>query len=100
MPGKNVAVVARIKAKEGLEEEVKQELISLVEPTHKEAGCIDYVLHQGTEDKSLFVFYENWTSKEALDEHLAMPYLQGFIAKADELLAEPLDVTLWEKVAG
>lgn len=97
---KKVTVLARIKAKKGMEEKVKQELASLIAPTHKEAGCIDYVLHQGKDDKALFMFYENWTSKKALDEHLAKPYLKAFVAKAGELLAEPLDVTLLEMVSG
>ena len=96
MSEKKVTVLARIKAREGSEDEVRRELTALVAPTHQEAGCIDYVLHQGAEDKTLFMFYENWASKEALDEHLQMPYLRAFVAKAEELLAEPLDVTLWE----
>jgi quinol monooxygenase YgiN len=97
---KKVTVLARIKAKKGMEEKVKRELASLIAPTHQEASCIDYVLHQATDDKAMFMFYENWTSKKALDEHLAMPYLKAFVAKAGELLAEPLDVTLWEMVGG
>ena len=97
MSQKNLTVVAHIKAKAGAEEEVRQLLLSLIEPTHKETGCVDYTLHQGTEDKSLFMFYENWTSKEALDEHIQKPHLQDFLSRADELLDGPLDVTFWEK---
>ncbi|MBN2138330.1 MAG: antibiotic biosynthesis monooxygenase [Sedimentisphaerales bacterium] len=100
MSEKHLTVAARIKAKPGKEQQTKDALLALIEPTHKEAACIDYILHQGAEDKSLFLFYENWTSKEALDEHLQTPHLQAFVAKAGDLLAEPLDVTLWEKVAG
>lgn len=100
MSEKTLTVVARIKAKKGAEEEVMQTLLSLIKPTRAEPGCIDYRLHQGAEDKSLFLFYENWTSKQALDEHLQKPYLQAFIARADDLLDAPLDVTLWEKAEG
>lgn len=98
MTDKKITVLARVKAKDGMEEKVKQELTALVAPTHSEPGCLNYTLHQAIDDKSLFMFYENWTSKQALDEHLEMPYLKDFIAKADELLAEPLDVTLWQIV--
>jgi quinol monooxygenase YgiN len=45
------------------------------------------------------MFYENWVSKKDLDEHLEMPYLRAFKAKAAELLAEPLDITLWEMIS-
>jgi quinol monooxygenase YgiN len=56
-------------------------------------------LHQALDDKSSFVFYENWLSKKDLDEHLQMPYLQAFLSKAEHLLAQPVDITLWEMIS-
>jgi quinol monooxygenase YgiN len=94
-----VTVIARFKAKPGLEETVKKEVMSLVSPTRAEAGCINYDLHQSAEDPALLMLYENWVSKKALDEHLAMPYLEAFKAKAGEILAEPLDIILWEMIS-
>jgi len=94
----NVTVVARIKAKDGIAEQVKQELSALIAPTRAEPDCISYVLHQSTDDPHSFLFLEKWTGKDALDAHLQKPHLQAFIAKADSLLAEPLDVTLWNEV--
>lgn len=81
-----------------MEEEVRRELMALVTPTMKEPGCIDYSLHQAASDKGLFLFYENWRSKADLDEHLGKPHLQAFLGKADTLLAEPVDISLWEVV--
>ena len=95
MPTNKVTVVARIKAKEGLEERVKQELINLLVPTRSEKGCINYYLHQSAHVKSLFLFYENWKSEDDLKKHLETPHLKNFLKRAEELLAEPLDVTLW-----
>lgn len=99
MAEEKIAVLAKVKAKDGMVKEVKQELMSLVATTRSEPGCIDYNLHQSTDDESLFMFYENWTSKQALDEHIEKPHLQAFIAKAETLLAEPLDVTIWKKLS-
>ena len=99
MANRQITVIARIKAREGMAEKVRGELMALLAPTRSEPGCINYVLHQAADDNGEFMFYENWTDKEALDKHLAMPYLKAFIARADELLAEPLDVTLWEIVS-
>jgi len=98
MTDKKVTVVARIKAKEGMEEKVKQELMALRGPTRSEKGCIKYELHQSIENKSLFILYENWVSKEDLDKHLSMPYMRAFMEKADRILAEPAGVTLWEMI--
>ena len=91
-------MVARMKAKPGLEETVRRELLALVAPTAKESGCITYDLHQSADDKSLFMFYENWCSREDLDEHLGTTHLQAFLGKADKLLAEPVDISLWEMI--
>ncbi|MBL7173957.1 MAG: antibiotic biosynthesis monooxygenase [Desulfobacteraceae bacterium] len=99
MADKKVTVLARFKAKAGMEEQVKQEIMVLVAPTRSEAGCINYDLHQASDDKSLFMLYENWVSKKDLDEHLEMPYLKAFLGKADQILAEPVEITLWEMVS-
>ena len=99
MTNKRVTVFARMKAKDGIAENVRQELMSLVPQTRSEEGCINYDLHQSVDEKTLFMFYENWRSKEDLDKHLEMPYLKSFLEKADKILAEPVDVTLWEKVS-
>ena len=96
MSPEQITLIAKVKAKEGLEETLKNELTALLEPTGKEAGCITYNLHQNSEDKSLFMFYENWTSQQALDEHLQTPHLKAFLAKADALLDGPLDLTAWQ----
>ncbi len=99
MSDKKVTVVARIKAKNGMEENVRETLMSLVSPTRSEAGCINYDLHQAIDDKSLFIFYENWASKDDLDKHFGMPYLKAFLEKANDILAEPVDVTLLEMIS-
>jgi quinol monooxygenase YgiN len=98
MAHRKVTVFALVKAKPGLEEAVKQELSALVGPTRTEEGCINYDLHQSLEQKGHFRFYENWTSKELLDRHLQSAHVKRFIAKADELLAESPEITLWEMV--
>ena len=99
MAGRKVTVFALVKAKPGLEETVKQELSALVGPTRAEQGCINYDLHQSLDHEGHFRFYENWTSKELLDRHLQSAHVKRFIAKADELLAEPPEITLWEMVS-
>jgi quinol monooxygenase YgiN len=94
-----VTVLAKFKAREGLEEKVKQEIMARVAPTRSEAGCINYDLHQSSEDKRIFMLYENWVSKKLLDEHLQMPYLQSLLAAADELFSEPIELSLWEMIS-
>ncbi len=96
----HLTVVARIQAKPEKVAEVRRALTALVEPTHREPGCVSYVLHESSVDPTLFVFYENWRSQEDLDKHLKMPYLQAILARVDELLACPPEIGTYRRIAG
>jgi quinol monooxygenase YgiN len=93
-----ITVVAQIKAKPGNESQVRLLLLSLVAPSRKDAGCLNYDLHQGTNDPTLFLFHENWTSKAHLDAHLQKPDLQATLTRVGQMAAEPPQITLWEKI--
>lgn len=95
-----LTVLARFKAKADKIDAAKAALSALLEPTHQEAGCINYDLHQDHQDPSHFFLYENWQDKSLLDAHLQSPHLQAFLAQQEELFAEPLQLTLAGKVLG
>ena len=86
-------------AKSGKEEELRKELLALVEPTRKEEGCVQYDLHVSTDTPGRFVFYENWTSAATLERHSKSAHLTAFGAKAGELLAEPARVLTYNRIA-
>ncbi len=98
MPAKAVTLVVRIHAKPGKEARVREELRKLLAPTRAEKGCINYDLHESADDKSLFLFLENWASAEDLDQHIQAPHLKAWREVSKDLLAEPLVVTRWERV--
>jgi quinol monooxygenase YgiN len=99
MENKRITILALVKAKEGMEETVKQELLAMVKPTRSEPGCINYHVHQGTHDKSQFMFYENWKSMEDVKKHRETPHLKAYRQKADSLLAKPVEVILFEMIS-
>lgn len=94
-----LTVVAEMQAKPGRELDLRKALLSLIEPTRKEEGCVQYDLHVHTDDPGRFVFYENWTSRERLSIHLATPHLQAFIAASADLLSEPMRVATYTRIA-
>jgi len=98
MANDKLTVIARIKAKPGMEERAKQELLKLLAPTRAEPGCINYDMHQSVNDASLFLFHENWTSEENLKRHLETSHIRNWFQQADELLAAPVEITLWKQV--
>ncbi|RDY60126.1 putative quinol monooxygenase [Flagellimonas nanhaiensis] len=79
METKKLTIVARILAKPEKKELVKSELVKLIEPTLKEEGCINYDLHQDNENENLFLFYENWTSRELWQKHMDAAHLAQYM---------------------
>src|ERR1035441_6855790 len=73
----------------GQEKQVRQELLSLVDPSRKDDGCLNYDLHQALDKPSHFLFHENWTSEAQLERHLQKPELQAVLARLGSLVAEP-----------
>src|SRR5258708_28493259 len=84
-----LSVVAQLKARPGKEDDLRRVLLTLIEPTRAEEGCVQYDLHVHATDPSRFVFYENWTSREHLDRHLSSPHLAAAIETAGDWLPEP-----------
>ena len=93
-----VTVVATIKAKQGMHEEIKKKLLALIPPTRSEKGCITYDLHHSLEDNTVFMFYEIWAGKDALDKHLTTSHIKEFIEKTQDMLSEPINISLWRLV--
>jgi quinol monooxygenase YgiN len=81
-----ITVVAVMQAKPGKEDQLRSAAFALVEPTRKEAGCVQYDLHVHLTDPSRLVFYENWASLESLDRHGASPHIAAFRVIAADLL--------------
>ena len=98
MANDRLTVIARIKARAGLEDRVREALLDLIPPTRSEAGCINYDLHQSAEDASVFLFHETWESEDDLKRHFETPHLKALSEKAGELFDEPVEITLWKMI--
>lgn len=85
-------VVGTIVAKPETRAELQEILAGFVEPTRAEGGCINYDFHVDPADPCVFMFYENWRSKDDLDQHLAMPHLKPLFERLGDLVARPVDV--------
>jgi quinol monooxygenase YgiN len=86
-----LTIVARILAREEKRELVKSELLKLIDTTRAEEGCINYDLHQDNENPNLFLFYENWASRELWLKHMDNTHLADY-KKATEGAVEDFAV--------
>jgi len=85
---KPLTVVARIQAKPGRETAVAAELHRLLEPSRRDAGCLNYDLHVSLETPGLFLFYENWETPEAWAAHMDTPHLLKWRTAAEDLVQD------------
>jgi quinol monooxygenase YgiN len=94
-----LTIVARFKAKPGMEERVKQDLLKMLAPSRSEIGCITYDLHINLADPSMFVLYEIWQDQASLDAHFATPYSKRIAKAFEETLVAPYEMTLLQRVS-
>ncbi|MDB4766109.1 antibiotic biosynthesis monooxygenase [bacterium] len=84
----HLTIVANIKAKADKVDLVKAELEKLIATTRKEAGCVQYDLHQDNENPTHFLFFENWESRELWQAHMGSQHLKDFGVATDGAVEE------------
>ncbi|MFF4213226.1 putative quinol monooxygenase [Streptomyces sp. NPDC001796] len=80
-----IVLVARMQARPGKEQELRDALPALVAATRQEDGCLTYVPHQGLDDPGLLVMHEVWQSEEHLRAHSGSDHLRQFAKLAETL---------------
>ncbi|MCW3706544.1 antibiotic biosynthesis monooxygenase [Burkholderia cenocepacia] len=66
---KELFILVGLKARPGKEDELRRDLVSVVEPSRKEDGNIRYELFVDRNDAGRFVFVEHWASIEQREKH-------------------------------
>lgn len=100
MAMQTVRVVADIRARGEKRDEVLTLLRKLVEPTKREAGCLEYDLHVNLEDDRQFTFVEEWESQAALDAHLQADHVRPVLELLPPLLESPPSIRRFVRVSG
>lgn len=72
-----LTIVAKITAKPGHEAQVRAALTALIAPTLQEDGCLQYDLHVDNDAPGVFLFFENWTSRETWQAHMQSAHVKA-----------------------
>lgn len=70
----------------------------LMNPTHKELGCIRYELNQRVDDPRWVTFIEKWKNQKVFDEHCATSYITDFFNNQRPKLVESFEVKLYREI--
>jgi quinol monooxygenase YgiN len=93
-------IVAEFKAKNGMQDRVRQSLERMIEPTLNEDANLGYALHQGTEDPSIFVLYEGWKSEDGFQLHTQQPHFKQLVEELKDTLDRPLQIYKLRQIGG
>jgi len=94
-----IVLLATLKAKAGQADALKAALLALIEPTRAEPGNLDYMLFERQGEPGCFYMREAFAHQEAFDAHAASEHFQRFLARSEDLLAEPPQLTFLNPVS-
>ena len=88
-------IIVRITMKALMEKrmEMLQTLVSMIEPTGKEKGCLGYDVFCDLEDNHIFNLIEEWETSEDLDRHVRSERFSVLLG-TKSLLAKPWEINI------
>lgn len=92
-------VVAKLYPKAGKEAEVEAILVEQAAAVRKaEPDCVVYRPHRSAKPPTVFLFYEQYRTKEAFDFHRTAPHLAAFRERHKGLLDKPTEVEIYHSL--
>jgi quinol monooxygenase YgiN len=88
-------IIVRITMKALMEKrtEMMQTLLSMIEPTKKEKGCLSYDVYCDPEDSHVSNLIEEWETREDLERHIRSERFSVLFGTRS-LLAKPLEMKI------
>ncbi|MBW2668596.1 MAG: antibiotic biosynthesis monooxygenase [Deltaproteobacteria bacterium] len=74
--------------------EVMQTLLSMIEPTRQEKGCLGYHVFQNTEDENYVSIIGEWETREDLEQHVRSDRF-GILLGTKSLLKEKKRIQIY-----
>lgn len=97
-----ITIIAKLQANPGKEDELRTVLTEMVENVkqHEAGKALAYSLHVSDEDPTLFLFYEQYASAQALEEHSQTDHMKAMGSKLGGLLAGRPTIERYTQITG
>lgn len=89
-------LVAVIKPKAEIRDEVRARIDALVTASRAEDGCEMYDLVVSEGEPDTWVMLEKWSSREQWDVHMLTSHVIAFIEEGDSLVREPTELHFYD----
>ena len=76
------------------QKEVMQTLLSMIEPTGKESGYLNYGIFCDIDDKNIFNLFSEWETRQHLDHYMRSDRFSVLLG-TKSLLCEPLQIQIF-----
>ncbi len=74
----------------GKEQQLRDELLLVLEPTRVEPGCVRIHLYEATRDPLVFYIHSEWADETAFDAHAKLPHMARFLGLVGGLVTHPV----------
>ena len=88
---KQINIIAKIVPLVQHRDAARTAILSIVERTRGEEGCIEFRLSE-TEDGAALYLYEEWADQRALQQHHDQQYTRDIFVAYQDWLAEPPEI--------
>ena len=93
-----VFIFARLHARPGQREAVREAMYRIQGPTRVEPGCLAYGAFQSLRDPDEFTIHSRWKDLRTFEEHAALAHTVRFLAEVEPLLDHPFKATVAEQI--
>jgi quinol monooxygenase YgiN len=87
-----IVVIGRVRTDAQRREALLRVGQAVAAASRAEPGCLDYRLYEDSETDNDFVFVEEWSDQDALEQHFATPHLREFMGAVQSTIVAPPDV--------
>ena len=74
----------------GKEQQLRDELLRVLEPTRAESGCLRIHLFESTRGPLTFFIHSEWIDEAAFDAHAKLPHMTRFLGAVGHLMTNSL----------
>jgi quinol monooxygenase YgiN len=91
-----IAISARITISPDFADAYAKAALAIIPATRKEAGCNYYAFGRDIEDSNVVLISEEWTSEQALRDHLKSPHITDFLEKTQSMKLQSVEVKKYD----
>jgi quinol monooxygenase YgiN len=82
----------------GEERAFEEALREVLDPSRDEEGCMSIHAFRGVGDRRVFYIHSRWRDEKAFDTHAQLPHTVEFLARAQELVEEAIEMMRTEEI--